>query len=529
MLYFNFKNFEEFKELFGKRVANNGKVVRSNGILLSFYKHAFKNKIAFDGVTNMSQLYNYALNLLHIKGITEPFEINVMGREFYSSVYKTDEQEGICLDGDCNAIRYIVVDSNRDYKMKAGKFLRKLITEIHLEEVLGEQVVTYICEEFSNEWRAYAKSKQPNEYNLIVNDDFEAIYDSSNHPDNESGYGRASFDSCMVNKSQDAFYKYSVKALAASIWKNDCMYARCVIFTEVTDQDGVAYRLAERQYSAGGSDQLKQTLINMLIEGGHIDGYKKIGAGCGDSRLFIANGGTDLSDKHLSIRCWLELDDTLSYQDSFKWYDIDSHTAYNYSDDGYTHMLDTTNRGLQGCEYDEYHEEYCNEVTTVYVWNSRTHRYDEMTCNSNILDDFCWSDHENGYFDDCNQCEHCGDWIPRDCGTYCEYEDVYVCDSCDCIYFEPAESYFTSENAIEEWKSDNWHPCDDCNEYFESLDDLTEVNQWHAWQKRYITYYVCRECLENGGYTLYEDEWYDEVNGDGIPYYVAEQLQTETA
>ena len=44
MLYFNFKNYEEFKEIFGTRVANNGKKVRSNHILLSFLKHEFKCK-----------------------------------------------------------------------------------------------------------------------------------------------------------------------------------------------------------------------------------------------------------------------------------------------------------------------------------------------------------------------------------------------------------------------------------------------------------------------------------------------------
>lgn len=528
MLYFNFKNFEEFKELFGKRVANNGKVVRSNGILLSFYKHAFKNKIEFADITNMSQLYDYALNLLSTKGRSKNYSINVMKHTFYSSVYKTDYQKGLCLDGDCNAIRYIVVDTNREYKMKVGKFLRKLITEIHLDELLGEQVVTYVCEEFSNKWRAYAQTEQPNEYTLIVDDDFEAIYNSSNHPDNESGYGRASFDSCMVNESQDAFYKYSVKALAASIWKNDRMYARCIIFTEVTDQDGVAYRLAERQYAAGGSDLLKQILVNMLISGGHIDGYKKIGASCHSSRLFIANDGTDLSDKEFSIKCWLELDDTLSYQDSFKWYDIDSNTAYNHDMNYYTHMLDTTNRYLQGSCWDDYHERYCQETTEVYVWNRRTCQYDRMECDTDALDDFTWIEYYNGYYDEYASCEECGCDIPYDEAVYCEYEGRYACSDC-AIYFEPANSYFSSENAIEDWKSENWHQCDDCNEYFESSDDLIEVNQWHAWSKRYITYYVCRECLENGGYTLYEDEWYDEVNEDGIPYHLAEQLQEETA
>jgi hypothetical protein len=151
-----------------------------------------------------------------------------------------------------------------------------------------------------------------------------------------------------------------------------------------------------------------------------------------------------------------------------------------------------------------------------------------MECDTEALDDFTWIDYYDGYYDEYASCENCGCAIPYDEATYCEYEDRYACKDC-AIYFEPADSDFSSYDAIEEWKSENWHQCDDCNEYFESSNDLIEVNQWQVWSKRYRTYQVCQECFENGGYTLYEDEWYDEVNEDGIPYHLAEQLQEETA
>ena len=68
------------------------------------------------------------------------------------------------------------------------------------------------------------------------------------------------------------------------------------------------------------SNTLKRALIDALIKGGHIDGYKKVGAGCGDSRAFVDLEENSLSDRKFRIECDLDYDDTLSYQDSFKWY-----------------------------------------------------------------------------------------------------------------------------------------------------------------------------------------------------------------
>ena len=68
------------------------------------------------------------------------------------------------------------------------------------------------------------------------------------------------------------------------------------------------------------NNTLKRALIDALIKGGHIDGYKKVGAGCGDSRAFVDLEENSLSDRKFRIECDLDYDDTLSYQDSFKWY-----------------------------------------------------------------------------------------------------------------------------------------------------------------------------------------------------------------
>lgn len=50
MLYYNFKNYEEFKERFGIKRDENGKMVRKNKILLAWAK----NKELFDFCTQIS-------------------------------------------------------------------------------------------------------------------------------------------------------------------------------------------------------------------------------------------------------------------------------------------------------------------------------------------------------------------------------------------------------------------------------------------------------------------------------------------
>lgn len=77
------------------------------------------------------------------------------------------------------------------------------------------------------------------------------------------------------------------------------------------------WRLAERQYATDESNTLKRALIDALIKGGHIDGYKRVGAGCGDARAFVDLEENSLSDRKFRIECDLDWDDTLSYQDSF--------------------------------------------------------------------------------------------------------------------------------------------------------------------------------------------------------------------
>lgn len=80
----------------------------------------------------------------------------------------------------------------------------------------------------------------------------------------------------MTDKDYYYFYMDSVNASAAYLTdEDDMVIARCIIYNEVKDQDGNKWRLAERQYASDENDILKRALIDALIKGGYIDGYKK--------------------------------------------------------------------------------------------------------------------------------------------------------------------------------------------------------------------------------------------------------------
>lgn len=358
MLYFGFKNYEEFKALFGKRVTNNGKVVRSNGILLSFLKHEFANKrfmrLGFKSVDDIVNLVNEQLR-----------DVDKLANGFkcYHPDYKIDACQGICEDGDVCSIRCIRVDNGRVFKMKAGKFYRKLIEYNELDKYYNESTIIYVCERFAEDWKSHV-SEMKSDYTLHVNDNFEDIYD-------DSCLGRE-FNSCMIGGDQWSFYRYAVKAKAAYLTNyKGTIVSRCIVFQEVHDADtGEILRLAERQYSEFQDNTLKQILVSKLINGGHIDGYKKVGVDCHNKRGFVLNNGISLHERRLWIECHLEEGDTISYQDSFKHFDYNEQQADNYGYGSYD-LANTDSRFYdEESEWDEYNQCFCEEVEDVYIWNA---------------------------------------------------------------------------------------------------------------------------------------------------------------
>lgn len=414
MLYFKFKDYEEFKEDFGMR--NN---TRKNNILLSFLKHEMRNGRYVPKIHNLNDMYHYILNLV---GGFEPSDINVMDFHFPSETYRTDENDGLCKDRDCRSIRYIRKEDGREFKMKSGKFLRKILLENELTKDFCEQAIIYVCETFANDWYAYASSRIVNEYILVVDDDFEVIYNS----DNQAG----GFNSCMNNKGYEIFYNKCVDAKAASLWDDyGAMLARCVIFTNVHDCDSSkVYRLAERQYARDEDNALKQILVNKLIESGEIDGYKKVGASCHDPHMFILNDGTSLSSTNLFIDSFNVVNYDTPYMDSFKYYNEDNGRFYNTDRYEYTHTAECTSGEMESVytEYDEYHGCYCRETTCVFVWSDRYGYYIETSCDIDRLEDFTYCDEYDEWYDETVFSDYHNSHIPSHYAVCSDYHNSYI-------------------------------------------------------------------------------------------------------
>lgn len=384
--------------------------------------------------------------------------------------------------------------------MKIGKLYRKLILETAFGRTLPEQVITYLCEEIAQEWQTFTMGCLP-QNRLHVNADFQRIYDSDECV--------GDFHSCMVDKGFHTFYENAVNASAAYLENEDGkIIARCIIYNEVRDQHDKVWRLAERQYSTECNDILKRALVDALIRDGHIDGYKKIGAGCGDSQAFVDNEGNSLSHLKLSIACDLDYGDTLSYQDSFKNYDEYERIATNFGEGDIE--LDTTNGEIEDedeREYDNYHDRCCNEVRTVY-WHGR-----EYTCDVEDLEDFRFveSDGEYHHEDDVYCCEYCGDYELADNCYYSELtEESYCCEDC-------------MSNAEQKYKESNWYYSDYDGEYYEDDDDVVKYMCWQSVLNRYEQRTISTESLEelvgDGDCHVFEGTAYDEIDENtGLPY-----------
>ena len=505
----SFKNAQEFQELFGIQEHGNGVKNRRNKILLALLKSKTvwaycreRDDWSLLAIKSMPEMKTTLTKMIADAGVHQGLEYTVVlnGVTYHSNTYESDVYKGVPEDGSIAFVRYINHDNNDGvFKMRAGRFYSKLIDETNIGQALPQQVKTWLCEEFSQDWQVYIAGTLPN-YTLIVDHDFAEIY---------SGEACApGMNSCMIDRGFHNFYRDSVKAKAARLVQDDdgIILARCVIFTDVLDEEDKVWRLAERQYAKDQSDILKRALVDALIKAGEIDGFKQVGADCGSSRAFVDIEGNPLSHKKFRIECNLDWEDSLSYQDSFKYYSLDRNVAYNYTDSDYSYNLDTTNGQLEDDEemfYAEYQDRDAYEVTDVFYHGS------EITCDSDDLSDFIyWSD--NYYHeDDLSECPECSNRMLseefyRDELFYSELtEEYYCCQGC-------------KEKAELQYKKDNWHYCDFDQKFYEQDDILTTYNAWNEDLGKYETktvnidmveVYVNCEILFRIG-----NELYDEIN-----------------
>lgn len=455
-----FKNYEGFKELF---VREDGR--RKNAVLLKFLMSKDVRKYCIDtgnqralAINNMSSLKTFIVDQMRYGGYLQGSYSSLwfLGWSYESPEFHSDASRGLCVDRDYRSYRYRRTDNDRVFKMKAGRMFAKLLDNTKIGTVIPNEVKLWMCEEMQSDWEQYAKRQMPpiDDCKLVVDDDFERIYNGR--------YLLGDFGSCMTNRGHHYFYTHSVKAKAARLEREDGMIlARCVIFTEVKDDDtGEVFRLAERQYSSEGKEAFKHDLIRLLKDGGHIDGYKKIGAGCGEADAFLDLDGNSMSGRHLSIECTADEESTISYQDSFKWYDMNKQRAYNYDDVSWEYDLATTDEYLEAGEYDEYHDCYTHDdLTDVYYgrW---------MTCSSEDLGDFIYIEGD-GYIhiDYCIYCEECDEYFREGYGEYSHITgETYCSESC-------------RDEAERHYKEDNWTYSEYDDEYFEDEGDVTTLKR----------------------------------------------------
>ena len=521
MLYYDFKDYAGFKERFGIVEHGNGEKSRKNKILLAYIKQPSLFKQASEtgdysliNIASMSELKQTMLDRIFKSSNDDDslkYEVKLINYTFKSSKFETDEFNGLCEDGDPKSCRYINhSNEGRIFKMKAGKFIRSLILETEFGQTLPEQVLNWLSEEFTQEWQTFTLSTFPKSQ-LFVNDNFADIYSSNRCKGN--------FHSCMTDEEFYTYYQYSVKAKAAYLENEEGeIIARCIIFPEVYDENGKVWRLAERQYSTECDDVLKRALVDALIRGGHIDGYKKVGAGCSDTREFVDINGNSLADKKFYIDCDLETYDTLSYQDSFRYYRYNDKKAYNYvPDKGYSYCLDTTDGSLDGPdddddEWDSYHQEYVSEVTTVFV-NGR-----EETCNVYDLDDFHEIDGVYYHLDDVNRCDNCGKYYLDSESQHSRITSGdYCCEDC-------------KRKAEEEYIKSNWYYSDYDQNYFEDRKDLTTYLHWDWNVVNYEVKTISKHTLEKLSFYLFNGVYYDRLNPQtGLPYYAEENEILQSA
>lgn len=464
----SFNNAHEFNEVFGLRECGNGNMSRKNKILLgclkdkNFFKFCVSHK-KYSSILSVNNMADFKKELFfdvarssmsaYLKNSGyEKWKFTIDGNDyvFYVNNMEMDDNGGICDDGDTGAIRYRNVEADRIYKMKAGKFFNKILDGCELGRILPQQAKCWLGEEFSTAWKSFAESRISNDYEFHYGDDlsdFEEIYSSDNR--------RGDFHSCMTDEDNSSMYCNAVRSHAA--WLTDAdglMFARCIVWDEVHDETtGKILRLAERQYSDGVNDVYKKMLVNELIKRNLIDGYKQIGASCHDNQAYVLNDGTSISDHDLWIDCELEDGDTVSYMDSFVFYDEDNHRAYNYDADGSEECLNTTDgvyNGHVGQVYSEHYDEWLDEDDAYYVESeSDYYRYEDVVC--------------------CEQCE-----------TYVLREDA--------IYNEDVDKWFCDEDCERAWMENNDYVWDEANECYIPEYESVSYHEWNPSRETFCSF-----------------------------------------
>lgn len=475
MLKFGFNDYEGFKEIFGLREGVDG-LYRPNKILLAFLKSKEMREYPEAwGIKNMAQLFEFVDDKMKSrKNIIDARDKLTLENKrfgwvyigesmsFISDMYHSDEQYGVCEDGDKKGFRYVLIETGRVYKMKFGKMFNHLIMLTDFGAKLPEQVRLWYIEEKCRAWETYVASKVPSDYEFHIGDgeELNKIYKK----DLQAG----EFHSCMNSSDgmHGDFYRFSLKNVSAAYLTSKLdgsIIARCVVFNECEDlETGEIVRLAERQYSSDCSDRLKRCLVKELIERNLIDGYKRVGADCRSPHNFLSADGKDWSRRDFKIRCSLEYGDVNAYMDSFKYYNKNKGECYN--DEGYSYTDELTSTDdYWNANYDDFYNEYVGEDLEMVLYHGTEYSIAKSRIDNG---DWVWVDSKDCYcwHGDVDTCPVCGkDFYSYNDGYYSDItEESYCCEYC-------------RDDAERDYKERYWYYAEYDEEYFKDKDDIITV------------------------------------------------------
>lgn len=347
MLYFQIKDYTEFKDIFGTCKSPRGTI--QNKILLAFWKGRFQRnpEEKASACKSMADMYAIVMDqLTHARKYTQKdfsdkgvvkFVIKDKVYSFVSSKYSSHfNDDDLTAKGATDVKCCTVVDrkTGKLCSIKPSKIILESFTAVGA--VLPQSVMTYCAEIFQSAWEA-ERNAGLEKYRLVVNKDFKAIYSSEACLPN--------FGSCMTDRGHTDFFVNSVDALAASLIevKSGKIAARCIVWNNVKcDKTNRTYTYADRQYATNGDPKLKAILIDRLYEEGIINIHKAVNASCRDALYICDRTGNKIEDPKLSVACSVRSGDPISYMDTFKYLSPDKARLYTYCRSNTTKDLATT-------------------------------------------------------------------------------------------------------------------------------------------------------------------------------------------
>ena len=450
-----FKNKAEYKELF-----NSGR----NKLFLATLRKVYKSKdiqglfvrfIPSAAEISNANLIKFLVCLIGIQSFGKENVFNLMpGFNIRTDAYKADQYNGRCTDGDPGSVRYIKAEEGETYKMKIGKWILAILqSEYNIINSVGLPLVNYWIETVTAQWKSSGFTGE--RFGLKTKEEgltFEHIYST------DSCAGK--LGSCMMDDGQHVFYDNAVDAEPVALYdqQEDAIVARAVIFHNVKDREGNTYNYLERQYAK--NDICKELLIDECYKKGLIDIHKSASAGYSDVTEIYNKERERLEDTFLSIEMNIENGDTISFQDTFRYYNYDKKIGTNlmvYGEDP-TNRLDTTDCYLRIGEWDEYNEEYTeDDLTEVYVWNGT--EYFVQTVSEGYAEGR-FDSYEGEYYDQLTHSDIIGDDVPidriseleeeykHDYWSYDEFNEEYTDDDLAQVYVSSGTEYRQMDVAL---------------------------------------------------------------------------------